>query len=77
MATAVKWRKGDGVLMNHKISSAIGEILESQGGSLTVTEAITKLKSMFSEAELEEFYQELNFPSLEQAVQAIISDIKG
>ncbi|NLY90563.1 MAG: hypothetical protein GX081_03020 [Firmicutes bacterium] len=63
--------------MNHKISAAIGDILESQGGSLTVTEAISKLKGMFSDAELEEFYKELNFPDLEQAVQAIISDIKG
>ncbi len=63
--------------MNHQISSAIGDILESQGGSVTAAEAITKLKRMFSDAELEEFYKELNFPDLEQAVQAIITDIKG
>ena len=63
--------------MNHKISSAIGDILESQGASVTVTEAITKLKGMFSDAELEEFYKELNFSDLEQAVQAIMNDIRG
>lgn len=65
------------MLMNHKISSAIGEIVEAQGSSLTAAEAIAKLKERFSDAELEEFYKALNFSNLEQAVQAIINDIKG
>lgn len=62
--------------MNHKISSVIGEMVEAQS-SLTATEAIAKLKETFSDSELEEFYKTLDFTSLEQAVQAIISDIKG
>jgi hypothetical protein len=73
----INCRKGEIVLMNHGISSAIGELIETQGPSLTASEAIAKLKGMFSDAELEEFYQQLKFPDLEQAVQAIISDIKG
>lgn len=63
--------------MNHDISSAIGELVETQGSSLTAAEAISKLKESFSDAQLEEFYKALNFPNLEQAVQAIINDIKG
>ncbi|NLW60686.1 MAG: hypothetical protein GX073_10150 [Firmicutes bacterium] len=63
--------------MNHAISSAIGEILEAQGTSLSAAEVIAKLKERFSDAELDEFYKALNFSSLEQAVQAIINDIKG
>lgn len=63
--------------MNHKISSAIGEIIEAQGPSLSTAEAIDKLKEQFSDAELEGFYKVLNFSNLEQAVQALIDDIKG
>lgn len=63
--------------MNHKISSAIGEMLDAQGSSLTAAEAIAKLKGSFSDAELEEFYKALNFGNLEQAVEALIKDIKG
>ncbi|HBR30234.1 MAG TPA: hypothetical protein DD734_08470 [Firmicutes bacterium] len=63
--------------MNHKISSAIGEIVEAQGSSLSAADAIVKLKEQFSDSELEDFYKVLNFSNLEQAVQAIISDIKG
>ena len=63
--------------MNHKISSAIGEIVEAQGSSLSAAEAIAKLKEQFSDSELEDFYKVLNFSNLEQAVQAIINDIKG
>ena len=63
--------------MNHKISSALGELIEAEGSSLTAAAAISKLKAMFPASELDEFYKELNFPDLEQAVQAIISDIKG
>ena len=63
--------------MNHKISSAIGEIVEAQGSSLPTAEVIAKLKEQFPDAELEDFYKVLKFSNLEQAVQAIISDIKG
>ena len=63
--------------MNHKISSAIGDLVEAKGSSLSVAEAIAKLKEKFPDSELEEFYQALNFSNLEQAVQAIICDIKG
>jgi hypothetical protein len=70
-------RKGDGLVMNHNISSTIGDILEEQGTSLSISEVVSKLKEMFPEAELEEFYKELKFNDLEQAVKAIIDDIKG
>ncbi|HBG17328.1 MAG TPA: hypothetical protein DDW93_11140 [Firmicutes bacterium] len=63
--------------MNHNISSTIGDILEEQGTSLSISEVVSKLKEMFPEAELEEFYKELKFNDLEQAVKAIIDDIKG
>ena len=63
--------------MNHNISSAIGEILEGQGTSLAVTEVISKLKTMFSETELNDFSKELGFNDLEQAVKAIMNDITG
>ena len=63
--------------MNHNISSTIGDILEEQGTSLSISEVVSKLKEMFPEAELEEFYKELKFSDLEQAVKAIIEDIKG
>lgn len=52
-------------------------MLEAQGSSLTAAEAIAKLKESFSDAELEEFYKALNFGNLEQAVEALIKDIKG
>jgi uncharacterized protein (DUF433 family) len=63
--------------MNHEISAAIGEIIEARGSSLPVAEAVAKLKEQFSDAELEDFYKVLNFTNLEQAVQALINDIKG
>ncbi len=63
--------------MNHNISSAIGEILEGQGTSLAVTEVISKLQTMFSETELNDFSKELGFNDLEQAVKAIMNDITG
>lgn len=63
--------------MNHKISSAIGEILEEQGTSLAVAEVISKLKTMFPETELNEFSKVLGFDDLEQAVKAIMNDITG
>ncbi len=63
--------------MNHQISNTIGELLEKHGASLSIADFITQLKAKYSESDLEKFYQELNFSSLEQAVKAIVDDIKG
>lgn len=63
--------------MNHQISNTIGELLETQGASLSIADFIAQLKAKYSEPELEKFYQALNFNNLEQAVKAIVEDIKG
>ena len=63
--------------MNHQISNTIGEIIETQGASLSIADFISQLKAKYPESELEKFYKELNFSDLEQAVKAIVDDIKG
>lgn len=63
--------------MNHQISSTIGEIVEAQGAALSISDLISQLKAKYPESELEEFYKELNFSDFEQAIKAIVNDIKG
>ena len=64
--------------MNHQISNTIGEDpLKRREASLSIDDFISQLKANIQSRNWNNSIKDLNFSDLEQAVKAIVDDIKG
>ena len=60
--------------MSHRITIAIGEIVEKRGAIATTEKVTQELEAAFSPADLQEFARQLGFTNHKDAVEAILKD---